>query len=508
MTVSRLGGVSARTPLRVRLVAALLALVALALLVAGVAGTAALRTYLLDRVDDQLRATPYGEVERLGRGAPPPGFGDRRGGRLRLPGDLFVQVDAADGTTLAQPSRGEQVPALPRMTYQEAAARGSRPFTVDSAGGDGPRWRVLVTPLRDGSGSVAVGLSLADVDATVARLALIQLVVGLVVLALLAGLASAVVRSSLRPLVEVEQTAGAIAAGDLSRRVPDHHPRTEIGRLSRALNGMLAQIEAAFRDRAASEAAARASEERMRRFVADASHELRTPLTSIRGFAELYRQGAAPEPADAARILRRIEDEARRMGLLVDDLLLLARLDQQRPLDRRPVDLLALAADAVHDAVAVAPQRSIELRVLEGDTAPVVLGDEARLRQVLSNLVTNALTHTPPGTTITLTVGTGTDPAGGRVAVLEVADTGPGLRPEDAARVFERFYRADDSRTRSSGGSGLGLSIVSALVAAHGGEVDLTTEPGRGARFQVRLPLPEERGRGASRVDERAPVDS
>jgi two-component system OmpR family sensor kinase len=302
---------------------------------------------------------------------------------------------------------------------------------------------------------------------------------------LLAGLGYGAVRSSLRPLAEVEATAAGIAAGDLSRRVPERDPRTEVGRLGRALNGMLTQIESAFMARSSSEAAARASEERMRRFVADASHELRTPLTSIRGFAELYRQGAVRDPAEVARLLRRVEDEAARMGLLVDDLLLLARLDQQRPLERRPVDLLAVATDAVADARAVAPDRHVSLRVV-GDRAPVVAGDEPRLRQVVGNLVTNALTHTPPGTPVAVIVGTE-----GSSAVLDVTDEGPGLAHDDAQRVFERFYRADAARSRSSGGTGLGLSIVAALVAAHGGTVRLDTAPGAGAAFRVRLPLPQ-----------------
>jgi signal transduction histidine kinase len=310
---------------------------------------------------------------------------------------------------------------------------------------------------------------------------------------------AAVVRASLRPLVEMEQTARSIAAGDLTRRVPDRDPRTEVGRLGRALNTMLAQIEAAFGARAASEASARRSEEaarrsedRMRRFVADASHELRTPLTTIRGFAELYRQGATREPAELDRLMRRIEDQAARMGLLVEDLLLLARLDQQRPLERLPVDLLALAADAVSDARAVAPDRRIEL-VLgdDGDRgdALVVLGDAERLRQVLANLVDNALTHTPAGSPVEVRVG-GAALDGRPGAAVEVVDHGQGLTPEQTERVFERFYRADPARSRAAGGTGLGLAIVAALVAAHDGQVRVDSLPGHGARFRVVLPLP------------------
>src|SRR6266536_2141590 len=317
--------------------------------------------------------------------------------------------------------------------------------------------------------------------------------------AFLVRLLVATVRASLRPLVEIERTAGAIARGELSRRVPDLDPRTEVGRLARAVNSMLAQIEAAFRARAGSEAAARRSEEvalrseaRMRRFVTDASHELRTPLTTIRGFAELYRQGASREPAELDRLMRRIEDQAARMGLLVEDLLLLARLDQQRPLDRRPVDLLALAADAVHDARAIAPERSIELLVGGGDDAlpdpPVVLGDEARLRQVLADLVGNTLAHTPAGSPVEVRART-QQVLGAPRAVLEVVDHGPGLTPEQAEHVFERFYRADPARSHTDGGTGLGLAIVAALVAAHEGAVEVDSAPGRGATFRVLLPL-------------------
>jgi two-component system OmpR family sensor kinase len=339
---------------------------------------------------------------------------------------------------------------------------------------------------------VVVAASLDGIDSTTRQLRLIDLIVSVVVLLVLAGVGAAIVRASLRPLVEIEHTARAIAAGDLTRRVPDRDPRTEVGRLGRALNSMLAQIESAFGARAASEASARRSEDRMRRFVADASHELRTPLTTIRGFAELYRQGASRDPAELDRLMRRIEDQAARMGLLVEDLLLLARLDQQRPLDRSPVDLLALAADAVNDARAVAPDRRIELVLGGGDGDPgralIVLGDGQRLRQVLANLVNNALTHTPAGSPVEVRVG-GWELDGAPGAAVEIVDHGPGLAPEQAERVFERFYRADPARSHAAGGSGLGLSIVAALVAVHGGTVQVDSVQGRGARFRVVLPL-------------------
>ncbi|MGH2720515.1 MAG: HAMP domain-containing sensor histidine kinase, partial [Actinomycetota bacterium] len=269
------------------------------------------------------------------------------------------------------------------------------------------------------------------------------------------------------------ETAGAIAAGDLSRRVEPAGGPTEAGRLGSALNRMLAQIEEAFRIRGE-------SEEHLRRFVADASHELRTPLTSIRGYAELFRRGGLRSSEELADAMRRMEEEARRMGALVDDLLMLARLDEGRPVDRAPVRLDLLAADAVRDAQAVEPGRPVDL-----ESEPVAVpGDEQRLRQVLGNLLANARVHTPAGTPVHVTVR-----AAGGVARLEVADEGPGMAPDVARRVFERFFRSDASRTRAGGGTGLGLSIVKALAEAHGGQVHVETAPGAGARFVVELPL-------------------
>jgi two-component system OmpR family sensor kinase len=477
----------AGTPLWLRLVAAVLALVALALGAAGVATVTALHGYLLDQVDSQLRIAAEPVVRGLHHNPGlPPLSGERGGpGRLRLPSTFALVITDQTGAlmgTLESPLRaGQPGPVLPQWTPDQAAARNGRAITVPASDNAG-EWRLLATPLPDGSGSLLIATSLASVDSTLSRLTFLEVIIGGVVLVVLAGVGYLAVRSSLRPLAKVKDTAEAIAAGDLTRRVPEHPPRTEIGQLSGALNGMLVQIESAFRTQQASEMAARTSEERMRRFVADASHELRTPLTSIRGFAELYRQGAVD---DVPRLMNRIESEAARMGLLVEDLLLLARLDAQRELVRAPVDLVALAADAVHDARALSPDRQVSLEVTHDQGVPVVLGDESRLRQVLGNLMTNALTHTPAGTQVT--VGVATEPGW---AVLSVRDQGPGLAPQDAQRAFERFYRADSSRTRSHrGGSGLGLSIVAALTAAHGGVAELDTAPGAGAVFRIRLPL-------------------
>ena len=475
-------------PLRVRLVASATLLVVVGLGISGVAAATTLRGYLVQRVDDQLRQAASRPLDQLGFAQGPGGLGQ---GRDRAgPSEFFVaQVDQS-GNVVRQFSQmlDTAVPQLSEVTETKAAGAASRPFTVPAASGGG-QWRVIALPFPDGSGSLVIATSLSEVNHTVGRLELLDLLIGLVVVIVLAGVGYFVVRRSLRPLTEVEHTAAAIAAGDLTQRVPDMPAGTEVGRLSAALNGMLQQIERAFRVQQASEESARKSEQRMRQFVADASHELRTPLTSIRGFSELFRQGAVGSEEELQRVMRRIEDEAARMGVLVDDLLLLARLDQQRPLDRKSVDIAALAADAVADARAVAPDRPVTLDVSTDGGAAVVIGDEHRLRQVLGNLVGNALAHTPAGTPVAVRVRDRHDDRSW--VVLEVADEGPGLAPDEAERVFERFYRADPSRTRAQGGSGLGLSIVASLAEAHGGSVELDTEPGNGATFRVVLPAAE-----------------
>jgi two-component system OmpR family sensor kinase len=486
-----------RTPLRVKLIGGLMVLVIAALVATGLAGAHLLRGYLISRVDAQLAASapPVANqtLQALNTGNQgPPHYSRSFGGD-----EYYVAFALQNSASL----RGAPVPPADRPASSPPALKAGQLlnhtdqyFTVSSSG-NGPQWRVFVVGLINNDtqqvvGAAAVATPLTEVNRTVHRLMMIDLGVSAIILVALGVFGWFLVRASLQPLADIEETAGAIAAGDLSRRVDEGDPHTEVGRLSIALNGMLTQIESAFHQREASEASAKQSEDRMRRFVADASHELRTPLTSIRGFAELYRQGAVSSPEDLRRMMRRVEEEATRMGLLVEDLLLLARLDQQRPLEQQPVDLLVITADAVHDARAVQPDRPIELEVT-ADTAPVVVGDEARLRQVLGNLVTNALTHTPSDTPVTVRLATTTE-VGRAWALIGVSDEGPGLNPAEATRVFERFYRADKSRTRAQGGSGLGLSIVAALVAAHGGQVDVVTAPGEGATFTVRLPLQSE----------------
>ncbi|WP_433215260.1 sensor histidine kinase [Dactylosporangium sp. CS-047395] len=468
----------ADVPLRVKLVAAVLTLVTMALLVIGVASALVMRSSMIDKVDGQLRQLAGAvDLNRLRPGTETP----------VVQSNYFffwLARDANDDLGLATaggPDKADR-PPLPTSS-EDLVDHLGEPYTV-TAERTHERWRVLIIQRAGNSYGVnvlGVAENLSMIDNAVDELVAAELFIGAGVLVVIAAVGVTIVRTSLQPLREIERTAAAIAAGDLTKRVPESPPETEMGHLAGALNTMLGQIEGAFRVRAA-------SEERMRQFIADASHELRTPLTTIRGFAELYRQGAAREPEQTEGLLRRIEDEAARMGLLVEDLLLLARLDEERPLSLADMDLRVIAGDAVAAASAVAPDREIKLE-LDVDEPVEVNGDEARLRQVVGNLMTNALTHTPPGSPVELALR-----RDGGDALIEIVDHGPGLTDEQAARVFERFYRVDKARTRqqaggSHSGSGLGLAIVAALVAVHQGTVSVFVTPGGGATFQVRLPL-------------------
>jgi two-component system OmpR family sensor kinase len=466
-----------RLSLRARLVLGVIVLAAAGLGVAGVVTYASLRSFLFERTDETLRDSAPG----ISRGLLEGGCQDaRRPLPGAAPGDVVqLRADGAVVCTLQITSFRETLASPPELpddvtvTDAEAGVDGDRAvyLTVDATGGD-DRYRVRAWGLPGGA-TVLHATPLSDVDATLRRLLVVELLVAAGVLGALAALGLWVVRLGLRPLDAIEETAGAIAAGDLSRRVERAEPDTEVGRLGLALNAMLGQIQAAFE-------AQEASERRLRRFVADASHELRTPLAAVRAYAELFSRGADRHPQDLARSMDGISRESERMSLLVDDLLLLARLDEGRPLARVPVDIEAVVEEAVETARTVEPERTI---VLETEEA-AVLGDRDRLRQIVDNLLGNVRAHTPPGTPVHVRVG----PSDGQ-AVIEVEDRGPGLSAEDAERVFERFYRADPSRARASGGVGLGLAIVAAVAEAHGGSVSLRSEPGEGATFRIALPL-------------------
>jgi two-component system OmpR family sensor kinase len=453
--------------LRGRLVALVLALAAAAMLLVGGITYATQRSFQVSRVDEQLvAATPalaqklagednhYGDPDdHRGLHGPPPGGG--------APLDTYGEIRDSDGTVVQSgylvPEEGQTRPSLP------ADLKAGETRTA----GD---YRVLTSALTGGYMLVAA-VPLAATEQGLHRLLLDEGLVIAGVLVLLGMFAWAVVRVGLLPLDRMGHTAAAIAGGDLSHRVSPTDPRTEVGRLGTALNRMLDRLEAAF-------AAREASQERLRRFIADASHELRTPLASIRGYAELFRMGAARSDADVEKAMRRIEDEAERMGVLVEDLLTLARLDEVREAEHEPLDLAGLARDAVDDARATAPERAIALRA----AAAPVLGDAHQLRQVLANLLRNALVHTPAGTPIEVTV------TGGDEVRLEVRDHGPGLPTDDADELFERFWRAEGGRERGKGGAGLGLAIVAGIVDAHGGRVAAANAPDGGAVFTVRLP--------------------
>ena len=562
--------ISDRTPLRTKLITAVLALVIMAIAAIGVASTYMLRNYITTQPDGSL-ATQMNFTVNSPRGGLPQNVTLGTAGPTKSNVVEGVQQPGQQLTWAAfsnLPGMGSADP-LPQLSTSglwtgQTVGSTSGVFSAPAQSG-GNTWRVLaetrdfnVQNATTGQTTTVTAIlvvaeDIGNINALTMRLILFDLIVGGAIVLVLAAVGAGVVQANLRPLNDIELTAGQIAAGHLDHRVPEGDPRTEIGSLGRSLNAMLSQIERAFHAQGKAEQAAHQSEERMRRFIADAAHELRTPLTTIRGFSAHYRQrgGAsrvrwrAPaentvggtesgasvrnnelshaeltqgglSPEDLDHLMGRVESEATRMGLLVEDLLTLARLDQQRPLAKAPVDLLTLAADAVQDARIVSPGRPIDLVVAPG-TAFLVEGDEPRLRQVVANLVNNAITHTPAGTPVRVKIARGTleaPAADDRAAaswdeqdrwdvaaapradarevpaiVLDVEDDGPGMTAEQAQRVFERFYRADAARNRASGGTGLGLAIVDGLVSAHGGTVSVRTAPGQGADFQVKLPL-------------------
>ncbi len=462
--------------LRLRLILSLVGLVAAGLLIADAAMYLSLRSFLVDRVDQQLLAARNAMAFELTRGQQP--FGPGRESGTLLPPGTYGQLRSEDGDVLSAltvkyGAEERPVPNLPEPLPAVSADAPSVAFTADAVE-SGSEFRVLVQYVERSPYTLVVAIPLSDVQQTLGRLVVIEVFVTIAVLVAMAALAWWIVRRELRPLDGMAAAAGRIAAGDLSERVAPADRGTEVGRLGLALNRMLERIEHAFAERTA-------SEERLRRFLADASHELRTPLTSIRGYAEMFNRGASDNPDDLALVMRRIEEEGRRMGIMVDELLLLARLGEGREPEREAVDFTQIITDAVSDARAADPEREIDLAVPDG---LLVMGDEPQLRQVVANLAGNALRHTTNGTRVRISAG-----AEEGFAVLRVADEGPGMPPEVCARVFEPFYRADPARDRATGGAGLGLAIVAAIVEAHGGSVAVSSATGEGAIFTVRLPL-------------------
>ena len=474
-----------RTPLslwslRNRLILASVVLASFAIIASDFAANAALRTYLISQVDDQLINISNTSLNRLDRAGIAPLEADDKNSPFKIleplrgvPTATSITLLDIDGNLIGQVGGelGGKNFAVTGLKIAEVSQYKNRPFTIEGKDGE-PDIRALAQMLPTGMGSVIVADSLEKVDKTLSQLRFLFLILGLIALITIAMAARWIIALGLKPLEAVEDTAEAIAAGDLSARLPAAKPDTEVGRLTTSLNTMLARIEESFTARVE-------SENKLRRFVADASHELRTPLTAIRGFAELHRQGAVVGEEKTKELINRIEKESVRMSLLVEDLLLLARLDQSRELAKEPVDLNTLITEAVASARAAGPNHPIEIKLEASEI--FVLGDSQRIHQVIANLLANARTHTPNGTEISITAMQGVSET-----TIAVSDKGPGLSKADQDRIFERFYRADPSRVRNSGeGSGLGLSIVDAVMKAHGGYVSVKSEVGQGATFTL-----------------------
>ena len=477
--------------LRNRLTIGVLILSAFGFVGAGVTSQFLLRNYLISQVDDQLNSVIGGTANRVNSAGiakdadsspntgesseTSPASSARMTPLNRVPTSISVSVLDAQGILVG--GIGGDLGASRIADYikgllpSQVATFGDRPFTIAAPGAD---FRVVTRVLPSGVGSVVVAQSLNEFNKTTHRIGRVFSIIGLIILLLIGFAARQVIKLSMKPLEDVEATAEKIAAGDLSARLDNFEPGTEVGRLSTSLNAMLGRIEESFAVRSE-------SEDKLRRFVADASHELRTPLTAIRGFAELHRQGAVPEGEKTKELLGRIEKESIRMGALVEDLLLLARLDQSRQMESRPVNLVRLIEEAVASAAAAGPSHPI---AVEMPSELYTLGDSDRIYQVITNLLANARIHTPEGSAITISAREESDGA-----YITVADNGPGLSEADQKKIFERFFRADPSRQRNSNeGSGLGLSIVDAVMKAHGGKVGVISKPGQGAAFTLFFP--------------------
>ena len=476
--------------LKNRLVLGVVILGALGITGSDFAAQNAFRTFLIAQVDAQLESVSTTSGIRLDRAGILSNRAETQAENEPLfrpfepirevPSEISISLLDRDGVvvgTLGGSDSPQQVQnvisGLDIATLQE---RGVKPFTLESDNGNRSEYRLLARVLPGDVGSVITAISLDGVERSINQLRFLFFAVGIFVLIFLAFLARRIIGISLRPLTQVKETAEAFAKGDYTARLPEARGDTEVGRLTWSLNQMLTRIAESFEAR-------KESEEKLRRFVADASHELRTPLTAIRGFAELHRQGAVVGEEKTAELVRRIENESIRMSTLVEDLLLLARLDQSREMERLPIDLKTLINEAVTSAQAAGPEHPITLSLPPDDV--FILGDSMRVHQVISNLLANARTHTPNGTAIRINLTSSDDEV-----IVEVSDNGPGLSTADQERIFERFYRADPSRVRNGGeGTGLGLSIVDAVMRAHGGTVKVTSELGHGATFKLFFPI-------------------
>ena len=464
--------------LRLRLLLTLAPLFILGLAAADVGTYAALQSSLLQGVDKQLVAIDDGVMHVLQNpgGQGPPGGDGGIGQQYAFPAGTYGEFVDQSGPLYGGALYGGYVattasshPVFPATIYKDPNSALTVPGT-----GTWESYRVYVTPTNQPGTELVAAIPLDGVNSTLSTLLLFEIAISSGITIIVLVVTWLLVRRGMRPLERMGATARSIASGGLGRRVAPSNERTEVGRLGLALNAMLGQLERAFAERDV-------TEQKLRHFVSDASHELRTPLTSMRGYAELLQRNPDMTRDDVVLAVRRIEDETRRMGLLVDDLLLLARLDQGRPLDRAPVDLTSMVNDAVSDARAADPGRSVIAHV---ETPLVVTGDDLRLRQAVANLVRNALVHTPAGSPVEVAL-----QAQNGHAEIDVIDHGPGVPAAQRERIFERFHRADPLRSRDQGGSGLGLSIATAVVSAHGGRISVADTPGGGATFRIELPV-------------------
>ncbi|QWW19906.1 HAMP domain-containing histidine kinase [Schaalia sp. 19OD2882] len=465
------------------MVTVMVSLLTLGLFLSGTVMIGLLQRHLMSQVDTQLTTTATSMSQTTSpRTAPtssvlPSLFYIR----YELEGEEAQTAYSQDTLTYAGTPR---IPTLLEIgELAETDSGWTQPVTVDSDIKDSP-WRAIAVPLvRAGTttpiGVLTVALPLTDVQHTLRNTALYVSTAGIVIVFVGGTAAHYLVRRSLSPLRAIESTAGKIAAGDLTQRITPKPSTTEVGSLALSLNTMLTRVEQSF-------AAREESERRIRRFVSDASHELRTPLAAISGYCELYSMGGVPQER-TSEVMGRIQSESTRMGALVEDLLTLARLDEGRPLEFSEVDLVKMADNAVFDLQALDPTRNVALVSLSGRRPPmalVVRADRDRIQQVFTNIVGNAVRYTPKGSPVEIAVGTK-----GQVAVVEVRDHGPGISQQERERVFERFYRTENSRNRSLGGSGLGLAIVAGILGAHHGQAKLSRTSGGGLTVRIELPL-------------------